>query len=295
MFSDPQQSVSDPIRLRAAQAEDIDGCSRICYEAFDKIGRQHGFPSDFKTAVSARQAIATMFAHPLFHCLVAERRGALVGSNCMDERSNIWGIGPLTIDPSVQDTGIGTRLMTAMLYRAAERRSSGVRLLQAAFHCRSMALYSKLGFTIREPMVVMQGSLEKEMATGYIVRSARPEDLERCNTLCRLVHGHDRAGELADAIANGMASVAEYAGRIRTYSSGVGFFGHSVAENNRDLQVLLSGVGALKGPGIIVPARNSGLLQWCLAHGLRIVQPMTLMTIGLYNEPAGAYLPSILY
>ncbi len=36
-------------------------------------------------------------------------------------------------------------------------------------------------------------------------------------------------------------------------------------------------------------------LAWCLDHGLRIVQLMTLMTLGLYNEPAGAYLPSILY
>ena len=44
-----------------------------------------------------------------------------------------------------------------------------------------------------------------------------------------------------------------------------------------------------------MPVRNAVLLQWCLAHGLRIVQLMTLMTIGLYNEPAGAYLPSVLY
>jgi len=29
--------------------------------------------------------------------------------------------------------------------------------------------------------------------------------------------------------------------------------------------------------------------------GLRIVQQSTLMGIGLYNEPAGAYLPSILF
>jgi len=26
-----------------------------------------------------------------------------------------------------------------------------------------------------------------------------------------------------------------------------------------------------------------------------MVEPMTLMTVGLYNEPSGAYLPSILY
>lgn len=49
------------------------------------------------------------------------------------------------------------------------------------------------------------------------------------------------------------------------------------------------------GLGILVPSRNAELLHWCLEHGLRIVQQSTLMTIGLYNEPSGAYLPSILY
>ena len=32
-----------------------------------------------------------------------------------------------------------------------------------------------------------------------------------------------------------------------------------------------------------------------LANGLRVVQPMTLMSTGLYNEPAGAWLPSVLF
>jgi hypothetical protein len=36
-------------------------------------------------------------------------------------------------------------------------------------------------------------------------------------------------------------------------------------------------------------------MRWCLGRGLRVTQPLTLMTMGLYNEPAGAYLPSILY
>jgi hypothetical protein len=44
-----------------------------------------------------------------------------------------------------------------------------------------------------------------------------------------------------------------------------------------------------------VPTRNSDLMRWCLNNSLRIVQPMTLMTVGLYNEPVGAYLPSVVY
>ena len=47
--------------------------------------------------------------------------------------------------------------------------------------------------------------------------------------------------------------------------------------------------------GTLLPARNGALLRWCLQNGLRINQQMTLMTIGMYNEPKGAYLPSILF
>jgi hypothetical protein len=36
-------------------------------------------------------------------------------------------------------------------------------------------------------------------------------------------------------------------------------------------------------------------MRWCLGHGLRMQYAMTLMTMGLYNEPAGAWLPSVLY
>ena len=58
---------------------------------------------------------------------------------------------------------------------------------------------------------------------------------------------------------------------------------------------LLASAEAFMGLGVLVPSRNAELLGWCLDHGLRIVQQSTLMTIGLYNEPAGAWLPSIVY
>jgi hypothetical protein len=68
-----------------------------------------------------------------------------------------------------------------------------------------------------------------------------------------------------------------------------------VAESNLDLQALIAAAEGFGGPGILVPTRNAELFRWCLANGLRVVEPMTLMTVGLYNEPAGAYLPSITY
>jgi Acetyltransferase (GNAT) family len=225
--------------------------------------------------------------------------GRIVGSNCLDERSAVCGIGPITVDPAAQNRGIGRTLMQAVLDRARERGAAGVRLVQAAFHNRSLSLYTTLGFDVREPLSCMQGSPIAAIVEGCLVRSAQISDLDECNRLCRRVHGHDRGGELADSIRQNSATVVErqgeYQGKITGYSTALAFFGHTVGESNLDIEALISAAPGFGGPGILVPTRNAALFRWCLAHGLRVVQPMTLMSSGLYNEPAGAFLPSILF
>ena len=153
----------------------------------------------------------------------------------------------------------------------------------------------KLGFEVREPLVCMQGASLGLSIDGYTVRLATPADLERCNAICLAVHGHDRAGEVGDALTQGTALVVEHDGRVTGYSTGLAFFGHSVGETNDDLKALIGSATQIARPGILVPARNGPLLRFCLDRGLKATQVMTLMTTGLYNEPAGAYLPSILY
>jgi hypothetical protein len=71
--------------------------------------------------------------------------------------------------------------------------------------------------------------------------------------------------------------------------------GYAVGESNEDLKALIGAAEAYDGPGFLVPMRNGELFRWCLQHGLRMVQPMTLMSLGLYNQPSGAFLPLILY
>ena len=236
-----------------------------------------------------------MLSHPAFYSVVAERGGAVVGSNFLDERSSVVGVGPVTVDPGAQNASIGRMLMEAVMTRADERHVPGVRLVQAAYHNRSLSLYAKLGFDVREPLACMQGPPLKIHIDGYTARPATPADLESCNALCRAVHGHDRSGELADACAHGTALVVEHDGRVTGYSTGLGFFGHSIGDTDESLKALIASATAFGDPGILVPVRNGPLFRFCLDHGLRVVQTMTLMTRGLYNEPAGACLPSIVY
>lgn len=288
-------SIASAIKVRRAVPEDADVCGRICYEAFAAINDQHRFPPDLPSPEVGVGLLRMLFSHPHFYCVVAEADGQIAGSNCLDERSTIAGLGPITIDPGVQNRGIGRMLMRAVMDRAHERGFAGIRLLQAAFHNRSLSLYAKLGFDAREPISAMQGPAIKRIPEGWTVRPAGERDLEAAAKVCERVHGHNRTGELRDGILQKKAFVVERQGRITGYASEFGFFGHAVGESNLDLQALIGAADAFSGPGILVPTRNSELFRWCLEHGLRVLYPMTLMTIGLYNEPTGAYLPSILY
>ena len=283
------------IKLRLGTPVDAEVCGRICYEAFKKISEAHGFAPDFPGPEVAIGLLEWMLTHPEFHSVVAEIDGRIVGSNFLDERNRIAGVGPITVDPTVQNRAIGRRLMDAVHERAAKRNFAGVRLIQAGFHARSLSLYAKLGYDVREHLACMQGNPLGISIDSHVVRPTTEADLDSCNRLCRNVHGHDRAGELRDAIARGSATVVEHDGRITGYTTIIGFFGHAVGETNKDVKALIGAAKEFAGPGFLLPTRNGELFRWCLANGLRIAQPMTLMSIGLYNEPAGAFLPSILY
>jgi GNAT superfamily N-acetyltransferase len=294
-----QAQTSQPVAIgviaRETTAADAESCARIFYDAFESIATRHNLPIEPGSPEFTRYMVEGMIANVGFVGLVAERAGEVLGSAFVDERGVIAGIGPVTIDPAAQDGGVGRALMEAALRRERDRGAVGIRLVQTAYHYRSLALYAKLGFAVREPLSVLQGTPPALSIPGLGVRPAQERDLVSCNDLCVHVHGHDRSGELREAIAAGTAHVVEDPGGICGYATGFGYGWHAVAETNEDLIALLASAQAFIGLGILVPSRNAGLLRWCLAHGLSVVQQSTLMTIGLYNEPSGAWLPSIAY
>jgi predicted N-acetyltransferase YhbS len=283
------------VSLRIATKDDAPACGQICFNAFSTISQAHGFPPDFPSPEVATGLLSTLFSTPGFYCVLAEGGGRIAGSNCLDERSLIFGVGPITVDPGAQNLGVGRKLMHAVIDRSKQRGAVGVRLVQAVFHNRSLSLYANLGFDIREPLSCMQGRALQRTVPGCDVRRAQDADLANCNALSHQVHGFDRGIELAQAIQQATARVVEREGRITGYATDLAFFGHATAESNLDLQALLASVESFGGPGVLVPSRNNALLRWCLSNGLRVVQPMTLMSSGLYNEPAGSWLPSILF
>jgi len=98
-----------------------------------------------------------------------------------------------------------------------------------------------------------------------------------------------------DVIDQRPALVVERDGQIMAYATAIGFFAHSVAMSDQGLIALIAAAPEFTGSVFLLPTRNYEVFAWCLESRLRLVQPMTLMTTGLYSEPAGAYLVCVLY
>ena len=80
--------------------------------------RPSPLPPDFRSPEHAAETLGRLLAHPRFYSVVAELDGRVVGSNFLDERSTIAGLGPITVDPGAQNAGVGRRLMLAAPRRA---------------------------------------------------------------------------------------------------------------------------------------------------------------------------------
>ena len=91
----------------------------------------------------------------------------------------------------MQNATVGRHLMQAVLERAGQQGFASVRLVQAAFHNRSLALYTKLGFDVREPLASIQGQALELEIPGDPVRLAPTDELEDRSHLCQTIHGDE--------------------------------------------------------------------------------------------------------
>ena len=281
------------VTYRPVEPTDSEALIDIAYRAFSAINAAHCFPPDFASPEDARNEMAMIFALPFVEGVLAEIDGRPVGSGFVWHLGEVIGVGPVTVDPDTQGRGIGRGVMQGLLEMVPNARS--IRLVQAAFNIRSMSLYASLGFDIREPLVCMTGTPLGIAIKGYSVRPGHADDIGDIATVGHRVLGLDRAMEFSGAIQQGSAAVVVHEERIVGYTTGVGFYGHTVAEDNEGMKALIAAAPEISGPGFFLPTRNGDLFRWCLAHGLRVTQPMSLMSKGNYEEIQGAYLPNILF
>jgi GNAT superfamily N-acetyltransferase len=284
--------------VRSIQQTDAETCGEIGFQAHKAISSAHGYPSEQPSIEFAVGMIKTLLANPNSWGALAERDGQILGSIFLHvfPPSPVAAIGPLTVDPSAEG-GVGRALMEASLMEARKRDYDQVRLIQSPSHLRSFVLYTKCGFTLREPLFLMQGKpVPGILGKKHDVRAARSEDISACNEICISVHGFSREKELRQALDQRVATVnIDNTGNITGYAAGIGIFGHAVAKTNEVLKALVASASAILGPGFFVPGRNYNLLRWLLDSGFRVVWPANLMTVGNYQDPTAPFLPSIAY
>jgi predicted N-acetyltransferase YhbS len=288
------------LRVRPIEQNDAVSCGKIGYEAHRSISSAHGYPSEQPSEEFSIDLIRRLLCNPNSWGVLAEREGKTLGSIFLHKfpPSPVAVIGPLTIHPSAEGGGVGRILMDAALIEARKQNYNMIRLVQSPSHIRSFVLYTKSGFTLREPLFLMQGQPLKRRnnANSANIRLVHDDnDISVCNELCVSLYGFSREMELRQAKDQGVASMIERDGVITGYAAGIGIFGHAIAKSNEDLKALIANTPAILGPGFFVPARNYKLINWLFENGFRISWPANLMTIGPYKEPLTPFLPSLAY
>ncbi|MGN6821428.1 MAG: GNAT family N-acetyltransferase [Candidatus Nitrosocosmicus sp.] len=298
------------VTIRPIEQRDAGACGKIGYLAHKTISSAHGYPSEQPSEEFGIDVMKRLVGNPNSWGFLAEEKGNVLGSIFIHKfsPSPIAVIGPLTVHPSTADgggRGIGRLLMDTALSKASEQNLQRIRLVQSPSHIRSFVLYTKCGFTLREPLFLMQRSSVVVEGSGpisipdksIVVRPIKYQnDISECNELCKQAHGFTREMELRQAKSQGIATLIERDDVITGYAAGIDIFGYVVAKSNEDLIVLITNAStSIIGPGFFVPARNYELIKWLLENGFKIGWPANLMTIGPYQEPLMPFLPSLAY
>ena len=199
----------------------------------------------------AEQLIASLLARADIYSVVAEMDGRVVGSNFLWETAPVAGVGPITVDPAVQDRAVGRRLMEDVLARARER---GLRRRAPG----PGRVPQPLAGALRQARLRGARAAGDPAGPGARPRGSGPRrppgrrgGRRRLRRAAPAGCTASRAGgSCCDAIGQGTATVVERDGRITGYATAVGFFGHAVGEGNEDLKALIGAAPAFPGPGL---------------------------------------------
>jgi predicted N-acetyltransferase YhbS len=291
------------LEIVPVRPEHVTDLARIAFESFRGIQAGHNFPLDLPTPETALMMLRMLTSRPDFYGVAAMLDGKLVGSNFTQLSDAVSGVGPITVEISNQERGIGKALMQHIIDYSLKNHGPMVRLMQDSFNMRSLSLYTSLGYRVVEPIVLMAYSpAEKADDT---VRPLQETDADACDALCRRICKVSRRNELMAMIQHGSESGfiphGRFAGSaLRAYLI-PGFIGHGVGETAGDLLITARQSARRTPPPahrLFVPTRRGTFLREAVKQKMRCIKPMNLMALGPY-ETADAnhavWSPSIAY
>ncbi|HSA75741.1 MAG TPA: GNAT family N-acetyltransferase [Candidatus Nitrosocosmicus sp.] len=187
------------IKIRPIKEADAETCGKIGHKAHQAVSSAHGYPSEQPSVEYAIGLIRTLLNNSNSWGVLAEKNTHIVGSIFLNRfpPSPIAVIGPLTVNPAVEGSGVGGALMDAAIAFAHNQNYNLIRLVQSPSHIRSFVLYTKIGFALREPLFLVSGNVLYEDSNSADVELRRVEtdkDVLNCNQLCLRAHGFTREG-----------------------------------------------------------------------------------------------------
>ncbi|GJL77831.1 MAG: N-acetyltransferase [Nitrospinaceae bacterium] len=286
------------IEIRQATPADAETCGRIIYESFKGVSDRHGFPCDFPSVKTATQITSMFIMNGSVFSLVAEMDGSVVGCNFLHEGHPIRSVGPLAVDPDLQNRGIGRLLMGKTMDRA--KNSMGIRLIQETSNTEAISLYTSLGFDVKDSLLLIEGKPKNPVFTqGFNVKPLTIREVKRCAKICAEVFGFERTQEIETAVKYFSPFGVIRGNDLTAYASSMTsrMTNHCVAKTDEDMKALILGIGKLTSESFsfLLPVRHSDLFRWCLKEGFRVLKPLTIMSLGHYDEPQGVYFPSAVF
>ena len=291
----PRNHEGMALELIPATEENIPVLSRICHEAFSALHDRCGVERDIPDATVGEMIISQVVKRPDYRGVVAVLDGQVVGSNFLFRSDEVAGVGPITVDPSVQSRGIGRILMQWAVDEARRMDIRQTRLFQEALNTTSLPLYTELGFDWRDGAALMQAKPAGEEPDAS-VRPITAADLPAVESVSQAAYGFSRAGDAAQLIEWQVPGfVREREGRIVGYLFST-LFGHAGAETDEDLLAMAGEAARHLPPPLakyICPMGRPGLFRKALAAGHRHLKLLSYMSLGEYVAPTGPHFPSI--
>lgn len=284
------------IQLIPAEEKHLGELSRICHLAFNTLHERHRVHPDVPTEEVGGIIIASVLRRSDYVGRVAVVDGRVVGSNFLQLSDEVCGVGPITVDPTIQSKGVGRVLMQWVIDEARARRGqhAKVRLFQEAINTTSLSLYTQLGFRWRDSAALMKP--KPATLDDPSVRAMSPADLTHVDRLSRAHYGSSRASDAAKLLEMGFSAfVRERDGRVVGYQIAT-LFGHASAESDEDL-LAMAAQTARRVPEsiavVIVPMSQDSLFRRALATGFRVAKVLNLMSLEAFEAPRGPTMPSI--
>lgn len=293
------------LEIVRAKAEHAGEIARIIFEAFKGIQDHHRFPLDIPGMDVATKMTEMLVHRPDFYGVAAIFDGKIVGSNFMQISDPVSGVGPITVDPSCQARGIGRALMRTIVDWSLQNHGPMVRLMQDTYNMASLSLYTSIGFTVVEPVVLME--VKPADRVDATVRPLLAGDVKACDELCTRVMKVSRKNELAFMIEHGGKTGFIPHGRFKDGKVVAyvipGFLGHGAGESAGDFLATVTQAARNVPPPahrVFIPVRNGELLRQALNMKMRSIKLMSLMALGPYPEPlapatGAVWAPSIAY